>query len=120
MDFLCSQRDERRVFEQLEVSFKFFFFLVGYLLYSIVACLNMNHSQVYTCSLPPEPPLPPPTPSSSHPSRLSQNTGLSSLCHTENSHWLFILQTVMYMLQCCEFLPKVKGITALTPSVFIF
>ena len=59
-------------------------------------------------------------PSASHPSRLSQNTGLSSLCHTENSHWLFILQTVMYMLQCCEFLPKVKGITALTPSVFIF
>ena len=65
------------------------FFLVGYLLYSIVPSLNMNQSQVYTCSLPPEPPLPSPTPSSSHPSRLSQNPGLSSLCHTADSSLLF-------------------------------
>ena len=33
----------------------------------------------------------------SHPSRLSQSTGLSSLCHTANSHLLSILQIVMYM-----------------------
>ena len=35
---------------------------------------------------PPFEPLSSPTPS--HPSRLSQSTGLSSLCHTANSHWL--------------------------------
>ena len=39
--------------------------------------------------------LPPATPS--HPSRLSQNTGLNSLCHTANSHWLSILPVVMYV-----------------------
>ena len=27
------------------------------------------------------------SPTPSHPSRLSQSTGLSSLCHTANSHW---------------------------------
>ena len=37
---------------------------------------------------PPWTSLPPPTPS--HPSRLSQSTGLSSLIHTANSHWLSI------------------------------
>ena len=39
--------------------------------------------------------LPSPTPS--HPSRLSQSTGLSALCHTANFHWLSILHMVMYM-----------------------
>ena len=39
--------------------------------------------------------LPPPTPS--HPSRLSQSTGLSSLHHTANSYWLSVLRMVMYM-----------------------
>ena len=41
--------------------------------------------------------LPPPT--LSHPSRLSQSTSLNSLCHTANSHWLWILHMVMYMFQ---------------------
>ena len=43
------------------------------------------------------------SPCTSHPthaSRLSQSTGLSSLCHTANSHWLFILHMIMYMFQC--------------------
>ena len=40
-----------------------------------------------------------PTAISSHPSRLSQSTRLSSLCYTANSHWLSILHTVMYMYQ---------------------
>ena len=39
--------------------------------------------------------LPPATPS--HPSRLSQNTGLNSLCHTANSHRLSISPVVMYV-----------------------
>ena len=39
--------------------------------------------------------LPPRTPS--QPSRLSESPGLSSLHHTENSHWLSVLQKVMYM-----------------------
>ena len=47
-------------------------------------------------------PLPSPIPS--HPSTLSQRTGLSSLCHISNSHLLFIL----HMLMC-----KWKGITHL-------
>ena len=42
--------------------------------------------------------LPSPTPS--HPSGLSQSTGLSSLCHTANSHWLSILHMVMCMFPC--------------------
>ena len=37
----------------------------------------------------------------SHPSRLSQSTGLNSLSHTENSHWLHI---VMYMFSCYSLL----------------
>ena len=34
----------------------------------------------------------------SHPSRLSQNTGLSPLCYIAASHWLSILHMVMNML----------------------
>ena len=42
--------------------------------------------------------LSPPTPS--HLSRLSQSTGLSSLSHTANSHWLCVLHMVQYMFPC--------------------
>ena len=45
---------------------------------------NMNQPWVHICPLPPEPPPPFTTPS--YPSRLSQSTGLSSLCHTANFH----------------------------------
>ena len=44
--------------------------------------------------------LPPPLPS--HPSRLLQSPGLSSLSHTANSHWLSVLHIVVYMLPCCS------------------
>ena len=40
--------------------------------------------------------LPPPT--LSHPSRLLQSPGLSSLSGTANFHWLSVLQMVVYML----------------------
>ena len=41
--------------------------------------------------------LPPHTPS--HPSRVSQSLGLSSLNHTANSHWLSVLHIVVYTLE---------------------
>ena len=41
------------------------------------------------------PSLPPPTPS--HPSRVSQSAGLSSLCYTANSLWLSVLHMVVYI-----------------------
>ena len=43
--------------------------------------------------------LPPPFPS--NPCRLSHSLGFE-LSHTADSHWLFILYLVMYMLQCCS------------------
>ena len=36
----------------------------------------------------------------SHPSRLSQSTGLRFLCHTANSHQISILHMVIYMFLC--------------------
>ena len=49
--------------------------------------------------------LPPPTPS--HPSRLSQNTGLSCLCYTATSHQLSVLQygNVYVSKPIAEFIP---------------
>ena len=41
--------------------------------------------------------LPPPIPA--HLSKLSQSTGLSSLHHTTNFHWLSFLHMVMYIFQ---------------------
>ena len=41
-----------------------------------------------------------PLSSPSHPSRLSESTGLSSLGHAAKSHWLSILHMVVYMFPC--------------------
>ena len=49
-------------------------------------------------SLPSQTSLPPPT--LSHPFRLSQSLGLSSLNHIANSHWLSILHMVMCIFPC--------------------
>ena len=49
----------------------------------------ISHRYTYVSSLPP--PIPP------HPARLSQSTGLSSLSHIANFHWLSILHVVEYM-----------------------
>ena len=59
--------------------------------------INMNQPQVYI-SPPSWTSLPPSTPS--HPSRLSQSTGLRSLCYTGSSHLLSILHMVMYIFPC--------------------
>ena len=58
--------------------------------------INMNQP----CPPPLEHPshLSPPIPS--HPSRLSQNMGLSSLSHTAHSHWKSILYMVIYVFPC--------------------
>ena len=73
------------------------------MLYSIVLGSAMHHNESVTnmyvySSLPswtslPSPPLP-------HSSRLSQSTGLSSLCYTANSHWLSILHMVINTCLC--------------------
>ena len=59
--------------------------------------LSINHLQVYVCPLPLGNSLAPPSPSC--PSRYLC-IRLSSLHHTANSHWLYILHMVIYMLQC--------------------
>ena len=41
-----------------------------------------------------------PPASLSDPPRLSQSTGLSSLSHTANSHWLSTLHMIVYMFPC--------------------
>jgi len=48
----------------------------------------------------------PPPPTSSHPSRFSQSTSLSSLHHPGNPHWLSMFHMVMCMFQyCSRFVP---------------
>ena len=49
----------------------------------------------------------PPASTLSNPSRLSQSTGLSSLCHSANSYWLSISHVVMHTFQWhSEFIPS--------------
>ena len=68
--------------------------------------ININQPQAYICSLPPI----------SHPSRLSQSTGLSSLCHIANSHWLSILHMVVYVfpMPLSQFIPPSPSPTVFT------
>ena len=47
-----------------------------------------------------------PSAAPSHPSRLSQSTGLRSWCHTANSHLLSILHMVVYMFPCYSVRPS--------------
>ena len=58
---------------------------------------RISHRYTYVPSLLNLPPLSP-----SQPSRLSQSTGLSSLSHTANFHWLCVLHMVLYMFPCCS------------------
>ena len=57
----------------------------------------LSHRYTYVTSLLKPPPI-------THPSQLSQSTVLSShsnlLCHTANSHSLYILHVVTYMFPC--------------------
>ena len=83
------------------LSCSFFFFLTflieGKLLHNIVLASAVHQDEsaigmrVFSLSN-----LPP----TSHPSRLLQSPGLSSLSHTANFHWLSVLHMVVYMLPC--------------------
>ena len=53
----------------------------------------ISHTHTYVLSLFSLPPA-------SHPSRLSHSSGLSSLSHIANSHWLFVLHMLVYMFPC--------------------
>ena len=80
----------------------FLFFFLNWRIIALQYCVGLYHTSTwishrytYVPSL--LNPLPSPTPS--HPSRLSQSTGLSTLCHVANSHLLSIL----YMAKCTHF-----------------
>ena len=60
--------------------------------------INMNQPQVYICPLLPESPSY--LPHYPTPLILSQSSGLSSHCHTENSHLLSVIHMVMYIFPC--------------------
>ena len=73
----------------------------------LVSAIHQHESAIGILMSPPSwTSLPPSTPSQC--SRLLQSTGLSSLNHTANSHWLSILYMVLYMFPCyslyCSFL----------------
>ena len=60
----------------------------------------VSHRYIYVSSLLKHPWSPSPP----HPSRLSQNPGLSSLCHTADSHLLSVLHMEIYMFLCYSLL----------------
>ena len=74
-------------------------FLFNWRIIALQCCVGFCHTSTWLChrytyvlsllNLPP-----PPSPS--HRSRLLQSPSLSSLSHTENSLWLFVLHMVMY------------------------
>ena len=84
------------------------FLIGGYLLYYIVlvSAIYQHESAVgIYMSSPSRTSLPPPTPS--HPSRLSQSTGLTSLCPTVNFHCLsnFTCANMYVSMLLSQFIP---------------
>ena len=81
--------------------FFIFIFLFNWRLITILWCFlphtDMNQPQVYMCPLSWSP-LPPPSPS--HPSSLSQCTGLECPFHASNLDCSSISNMVIYMFQC--------------------
>ena len=80
-------------------SFSFLFLVEGLSQY----CVGFYHTSTwtshrYTCA-PSLLNIPPP-PTLSHPSRWSQNPGVSSLNHTAYSHWVSILHRLLCMFPC--------------------
>ena len=77
---------------------------------------NMNHPQVAICPLLFECSSHP-IPTSSHPSRSSQNTGLSSLHHIANCPWLSVLHVVTCMLRRHSLNSSYPSLPPLCPQV---
>ena len=93
----------------------------GYLLYNIVlvsAYLNTNQPQVYIYPHLFEPP----SHLSLHPIPLGcqRASGLSSLCHTANSHWLSVLHMIVYIFQCYSFSSSLLLLPLLCPQVVFY
>ena len=89
----------------LDREFFFFKFIFNWRMITLHCCVGfcqtptwISHRYTYVSTLLKLPPTSHPIPS--HPSRLSQSTGLSSLHHTANSNQLSVLHMVMYIFQC--------------------
>ena len=87
------------------ILFKNFLFIFNWRIIALQYCVGfchistwISHRYTYVPSLLKFPPIS----TWSQPSRFLQSTGLSSLSHTANSHWLFILHMIVYMLPCCS------------------
>ena len=92
--------------------FKKIFLTEGWLLYNIMLASTI-HQHESAIGIPMSPPSWTSTPS--HPSRLLQSLGLSSLSHTANSHWLSILHMVVHI----SMLPSPKNPTYYVNSLEI-
>ena len=75
------------------------FILIGRLLLYNVVLLSAIHQHESAIGIHTSPPsqMYHPSPTPSHPFRLSQSIRLSSLCHTTNPHWLSLTQSSVYV-----------------------
>ena len=95
---------------------KNFYWKVIALQYCVGFCIHQHESVRGThMSTPSWTSLPNPTPS--HPARLSQSTGLSSLCYTANSHWLSAIHMVIYMFPGYALHPSHPVLPTLRPQI---
>ena len=85
----------------------------------LISAIQQHESTISIHMSPPSWTFLPPS-SLPHPSRLSQSTGLSSLHHTANSHWLSVLYRVMYIFQCCSLTSSHPPLPLLCPQVFLW
>ena len=95
----------------------YFFFFCNWNIIALQYCAGFCHTSAcishrYTYTPPSWSSSESPTPS--QPSRLSQSTGLSSLCHTANFHWLSVLHMLMYVFML------LSQVTTPTPSSLYF
>ena len=80
-------------------------FLFNWRIIALQCYIGFCHTSAWTSHMYTDFPSLLDTPLTSHPipiSRLLQSTQLSSLCYTANSHWLSVLQMVIYMFHCCS------------------
>ena len=76
-------------------------FFFNWRIIALLYCVGFCHTSTWIgIHVSPRPWTSLPLPTPSHPSRLSRSTGVSSLCHTADSHWLSILRMVIYMWYC--------------------